>query len=122
MQELTIRVVAMPKDANPDGDVFGGWILSMMDMAAAVPARKLARTRVVTVAVEEMKFLLPVFIGDCIECYTTIEKVGKTSITVRVDTMVERRENNAKQKVTEGRFILVAIDKMRQPVQVVQSS
>ncbi len=120
MQEPSIRVVAMPKDANPDGDVFGGWILSMMDMAAAIPARKLARGRVVTVAVDEMKFLLPVFIGDCVECYATIERVGTSSITVRVETLVERRENYEKQKVTEGRFILVAIDKERKPLKLPQ--
>ena len=64
-----IRVVAMPKDANPDGDVFGGWILSMMDIAGAIPARKTAKSRIVTVAMDSVRFHLPVFIGDCIECY-----------------------------------------------------
>lgn len=114
----SIRVVAMPGDANPDGDVFGGWILSMMDIAGAIPARKLAKTRVVTVAMDSVRFLMPVFIGDCIECYTTIEKVGTTSITVRVDTFVERREGQEKLKVTEGRLTYVAIDEKRQKIRV----
>ena len=73
-QLAAIRIVAMPKDANPDGDVFGGWILSMMDIAGAVPARRVAGTRIVTVAMENVQFLLPVFIGDCLECYSHVEK------------------------------------------------
>jgi acyl-CoA thioesterase YciA len=113
MSEPVIRIVAMPKDANPDGDVFGGWILSMMDIAGAIPARRAAKTRIVTVAMDNVKFLLPVFIGDCLECYAHIEKIGTTSITVKVDTFVERRESGVKLKVTEGRLIYVAIDKDR---------
>ncbi len=118
MPEPSIRVVALPKDANPDGDIFGGWILSMMDIAGSIPARKLAKTRVVTVAMENIQFLLPVLIGDCLECYSYIEKIGKSSITVKVDTIVDRMEGGEKQKVTEGRFVYVAIDKDRKPVKV----
>jgi acyl-CoA thioesterase YciA len=118
MTEPMIRVVAHPKDANPDGDVFGGWILSLMDMAGAIPARKRARTRVVTIAVDQMKFLLPVYIGDCLECYATIERVGRTSMTVMVEAMVERREGGQRLRVTEGRFTYVAIDKNRAPLAV----
>lgn len=120
MPEPAIRLIALPKDANPDGDVFGGWILSMMDMAGAIPARKLAKTRVVTVAIENMQFLLPVFIGDCVECYAHVEKIGETSITVRIETFVERKEGGEKLKVTEGRFIYVAIDKDRKKVKVLR--
>jgi acyl-CoA thioesterase YciA len=116
--ELMIRVVAMPKDANPDGDIFGGWILSMMDMAGAIPARRRARTRVVTIAVEHIRFLLPVTIGDCVECYAEIEKLGNTSMTVRVETYVSRRESMERYKVTEGRFIYVAIDSERKPIPI----
>jgi acyl-CoA thioesterase YciA len=117
--EPSIRIVAMPKDANPDGDVFGGWILSMMDVAGAIPARKLAKTRVVTVAIDNLQFHLPVFIGDCIECYAHIEKVGNTSITVRVETFVDRREGSGeKLKVTEGRITYVAIDANRNKIKV----
>ena len=115
-----IRVVARPKDANPDGDVFGGWILSMMDIAGAIPARKHAKTRIVTVALDNVHFLLPVFIGDCVECYATIEKVGNSSMTVKVETFVERREGGEKLKVTEGRFVYVAVDRNRKPVKISQ--
>jgi acyl-CoA thioesterase YciA len=120
MPEPAIRIVALPKDANPDGDVFGGWILSMMDLAGAIPARKLAKTRVVTVAMDNVQFLLPVFIGDCLECYSYIEKIGTTSITVKVETIVDRMEGGEKQKVTEGRFVYVAIDSERKKVKVLR--
>jgi acyl-CoA thioesterase YciA len=120
MSEAAIRIVAHPKDANPDGDVFGGWILSMMDIAGAIPARKLAKTRVVTVAMDNVQFLLPVYIGDCLECYATVEKIGHTSITVKVETMVDRREGGEKLKVTEGRLVYVAIDNDRNKVPVLR--
>jgi acyl-CoA thioesterase YciA len=120
MAEPAIRIIAMPGDANPDGDVFGGWILSMMDIAGAIPARRIAKTRVVTVAMDNIQFLLPVFIGDCIECYSTIEKLGTSSITVKVETFVERRISGEKYKVTEGRLIYVAIDKDRNKIPVLR--
>ena len=116
--EPSVKVIAMPKDANPDGDVFGGWILSMMDLAGALPARRLAKKRVVTVALDNVQFLEPVFIGDMVECFATIEKVGRTSITVKVDTFVERRESGECQKVTEGHFVYVALGKDREPAPV----
>ena len=118
MTEPAIRIIAMPRDSNPDGDVFGGWILSMMDIAGSIPARKLAKTRVVTVAMDNVQFHLPVFIGDCMECYAYVEKVGRTSITVRVEIFVERREGEEKLKVTEGRLVYVAIDKERRKVEI----
>jgi acyl-CoA thioesterase YciA len=109
LSELAIKVIAMPADSNSDGDMFGGWILSMMDLAGAVPARKRARMRIVTVAVENIVFHKPVFVGDCLECYAHIEKTGRSSITVKVETFVERREKQGKEKITEGRFVYVAI-------------
>lgn len=118
MKTPAIRIVAMPKDANPDGDIFGGWILSMMDTAGAIPARKLAKTRVVTVAIDNVQFHLPVFVGDCIECYAEIEKVGKTSITVKVEVFVDRSEGGELMKVTEGRLVYVAVDQERNKVLV----
>jgi len=118
MGESVIRIVTMPKDANPDGDVFGGWILSMMDIAGAVPARRIAKTRVVTVAMDNVKFHLPVFIGDCVECIANVEKVGNTSITIKVDIYVDRRESGERLKVTEGRLVYVAIDKDRNKIPV----
>jgi acyl-CoA thioesterase YciA len=116
MNEPAIKVIAMPKDANADGDMFGGWILSMMDLAGSIPARKRARTRIVTVAVDHIVFHKPVFVGDCLECFAQIEKTGRSSITVKVETFVERREQAGKEKVTEGRFVYVAIGKDRKSV------
>lgn len=115
-KEPAIKVIAMPADSNADGDMFGGWILSMMDLAGAVPARKLARRRIVTVAVENIVFHKPVFVGDCLECYAHIEKTGRSSITVKVETYVERREKEEKEKITEGRFVYVAIGPDRKSV------
>jgi acyl-CoA thioesterase YciA len=117
-REPSIKVIAMPTDSNADGDMFGGWILSMMDLAGALPARKRAGTRIVTVAVENIVFHKPVFIGDCLECYAEIEKIGRTSMTIRVETFVERKESTTKEKITEGRFVYVAIGKDRKPVEI----
>ncbi len=116
-----IKVIAMPADANADGDIFGGWILSQMDLAGGIVARDRARCRVVTVAVENMTFHLPVYIGDCVECYGEIVRIGRTSIRVRIETWVERRcrQPNAatlREKVTEGEFIYVAINEDRKAV------
>jgi acyl-CoA thioesterase YciA len=120
--ELAIRVVAMPADANPDGDVFGGWILSQMDLAAWVHARKITTHRLVTVAIDNIVFHKPVYVGDCILCHVATEKIGRTSITVKVDVMVERRESYEVDQVTEGRFVYVAIGPDRSPVPVSPAS
>ena len=113
-----IKVIAMPADSNADGNMFGGWIMSMMDLAAYVPARKVAKKRLVTVAIDSVTFHKPVFIGDCLECYAEVEKVGRTSITIKVDAYVERKESLDKEKVTEGRFVMVAIGPDRKPVPI----
>lgn len=115
-KEPSVKVIAMPADANADGDMFGGWILSMMDLAGALPARKRAKKRIVTVAVENIVFHKPVFVGDCLECYAVIEKTGRSSITVLVETFVERREKEEKEKITEGRFVYVAIGPDRKSI------
>lgn len=117
-KEPAIKIIAMPKDANSDGDMFGGWILSMMDLAGSIPARKTAKCRIVTVAVESIVFHKPVFVGDCLECYAHVEKIGRTSMTVKVETYVERRDRQAKEKITEGRFVFVAIGPDRRPVEI----
>lgn len=117
-KELVIKVVAMPCDTNPDGDMFGGWILSQMDLAAYLHARKLAQHKIVTVAIDNIVFHLPVLVGDCLICYATIEKIGCTSITVKIDAMVERKGSHKQEKVTEGRFTFVAIGADRKPVPV----
>ncbi len=109
-KEPWLRTIAMPADANPNGDIFGGWIMAQMDLAGAVPAFQRAKGRVATVAVDAMTFHRPVFIGDHVSCYATVRKVGRTSITVDVETWVERRRDGRHEKVTEGVFTYVAID------------
>jgi acyl-CoA thioesterase YciA len=118
-KELVIKVVAMPGDTNPDGDMFGGWILSQMDLAAYLHARKVTPNKVVTVAIDDFTFHQPVFVGDCLICYASIEKVGRTSIVVHIEAIVERKENHRQEKVTEGNFIFVAIGPDRRPVPIV---
>lgn len=120
--ELVIRVVAMPEDTNPSGDIFGGWLLSQMDLAAWVCARKQTRHRLATVALDNVVLHKPVFVGDCLLCYAKIERLGRTSITVRVDAMVERTDGGAEEQVTEGRFVLVAIGEDRRPIPLQEES
>ncbi len=117
-KELVIKVIAMPGDTNPDGDMFGGWILSQMDLAAYLHARKITKTTVVTVAIDNIVFHRPVLVGDCLLCYATTEKVGRTSVTVRIEAMVERKESHLTEQVTEGKFVFVAIDDQRKPIEI----
>ena len=117
-RDLVIRVVAMLADANPDGDMFGGWVLSQMDLGAWIQARKHTSHRVVTVAIDETVFHKPVYVGDCLLVYATTERIGRTSITIQIETLVERKESLATESVTEGRFVFVAIDESRQPIPI----
>ena len=119
-RELVIRVVAMPEDTNPSGDIFGGWLLSQMDLAAWVCARRHTTHRLATVALDNVVLHKPVFVGDCLLCYARVERVGRTSITVHVEALVERLDGGAVEQVTEGRFTLVAIGPDRRPVPVRQ--
>ena len=109
-----LRTFAMPADTNPSGDIFGGWLMGQMDVAGAVVAMRKAGGRVATVAAEAMTFHKPVFVGDEVSCFAEIEKVGRTSIRVRVETWTRRPVGPA-QKVTEGVFTYVAIGPDRQP-------
>lgn len=118
MRTPVIKIVAMPKDANSDGDIFGGWILSMMDMAGGIAARARAGSRVVTVAVDKLIFHKPVYVGDCVECFATVEKVGNTSLTVKIETFVLRKIGGSEEKVTEGHFVFVALGEDRKPRQI----
>ena len=118
-RELVIKGIAMPRDANPDGDIFGGWLVGQMDLAAYYYARKLTERKIVTAAQDNIVIHRPVFVGDCLLCYAQLERVGTTSITVRIDALVERRLGNNTESVTEGRFTLVAIDDNRRPVRFV---
>lgn len=109
-QQPSLRTLAMPANANANGDIFGGWLMSQMDIAGGTYAYYIARGRVATVGVEAMTFHLPVYIGDEVSCYCDTVKIGNTSITVDVDTWVRRRADGQKAKVTSGRFTFVAID------------
>jgi len=113
--DLTIRTVAMPGDTNPSGDIFGGWVLSQMDIAGGVAAAERSKSRVVTVAVEAMTFIAPVKIGDVLCVYTTIERVGTTSIAVFMEAWARRSRLQEREKVTDGRFVYVALDENGKP-------
>lgn len=113
--ELTLRTLAMPADANPAGDIFGGWVMSQMDLAAFVRANELAGGRTVTVAVHEIVFRKPVKIGDTLCVYTKIEKVGRTSITLKIEAWTRRHYKETRDKVTEAVFIMVAVDEDGNP-------
>ena len=114
----TIRVVAMPADTNPAGDIFGGWVMSQMDIAGSIAAVERANGRVVTVAVEAMTFISPVKVGDILCVYTSIERVGTTSITVAMEAWARRNRLADRVKVTDGRFVYVALgeDGKKRPI------
>jgi acyl-CoA thioesterase YciA len=115
-RQPTIRVVARPADTNAGGDIFGGWIMSQVDIAGSIAAYRRAQGRVVTVAVDSLQFHQPVFVGDLISCYADVIRVGRTSITVQVEVFAERDRGGIQHlKVTEARVTYVAIDQARQP-------
>ena len=116
--ELTMRVPAMPADANAAGDVFGGWVISQMDLAAGISGADRARGRVATVAVNALTFRKPVKIGDTLSVYSTIQKVGRTSITILVEAWAQRHLTRELVKVTEGIFVMVALDAAGQPAEI----
>jgi len=115
-----IRLVAMPADANAAGDIFGGWIMSQVDIAGSVVATRRAKGRVVTVAVNSFEFHQPVFIGDLISCYAEVSRVGNTSLTVNVKVYAERSRLESPIKVTQAVLTYVAVDDQRKPRPVVQ--
>jgi acyl-CoA thioesterase YciA len=120
-REPTIRVAAMPSDANYTGDIFGGWLMGQVDIAGSIPAVHRAKGRVATVAVNSFVFKQPIFVGDIVSFYTQIVKVGRTSITVDVEVFVQR--NPAKPqcvKVTEAQLTYVAVSEDRKPRAVPQ--
>jgi acyl-CoA thioesterase YciA len=108
--ELSLRTVAMPADTNPAGDIFGGWIMSLMDLGAGVAAGTRAKGRVATAAVSNLSFLQPVKVGDVVCVYTEITRTGRTSITVGVEAYVLRRNQGERVRVTAAEFVLVAVD------------
>jgi acyl-CoA thioesterase YciA len=116
--ELTLRTLAMPADANAAGDIFGGWVMAQMDLACGIRAAERARGRVVTAAVQEMAFAMPVKIGDTLCVYTEIARVGRTSMTLKVETWAQRYLTHVMEKVTEATFVMVALDAEGKPTPV----
>lgn len=119
--ELVIRTIAMPADTNPSGDIFGGWIMSQMDLGSGIVAAKTSQSRVVTVAMEGLSFLQPVRVGDTVACYAWIEKIGRTSMTIPVEVWVQRYRSGEQVRVTQGVFTYVAVDAEGKPIPVRRS-
>ena len=119
--ELTIRTIAMPKDTNANGDIFGGWLVSQMDIGAAILARQICQGRVTTVAIEKMTFIKPVYTGDVVCCYAELQKVGKTSMHINMQVWTIPHDATTRQKVAEGIFVFVAIDENGRPKPVYSS-
>lgn len=106
---LALRMKTLPNDANSSGDIFGGWLMSQIDIAGAIAAAKRAKGKVVTVAVKELKFIKPLFVYDLVSFYTEVTGVGKTSITVNVDVYAERLPNEGVVKVSDATLVYVAV-------------
>lgn len=107
---LAIQTIAMPAHTNPRGDIFAGWVVSQMDLAAGIAALDVAKGRVATVAINGMKFLTAVHVGAIVSCYTQITKVGRSSVHINVEVWINDKETFEPLKVTEGEFVFVAID------------
>src|SRR5580658_4652630 len=116
--DLCIRTLAMPADTNQNGDIFGGWLLSQMDIGGGVFASKTAKSRTVTVAIEAMNFRKPVYVGDLVSVHANLVKVGRTSITVHLEAWVLRRRETHSILVTDGNFTYVAIDDQGHPQEI----
>lgn len=117
-REPAVRTLAMPADANPNGDIFGGWLMAQMDLAGGIVAGARAEGRVATVAVDGMEFHEPVYIGDLVSCYADIVRVGHTSITIKIETYARSGRGGETVKVTEGTFVYVAINDRGRPRKV----
>jgi acyl-CoA thioesterase YciA len=113
--DLSIRTLAMPADTNQNGDIFGGWLLSQMDIGGGIFASRVANSRTVTVAIDAMNFRKPVFVGDVVSVHANLVRVGKTSITVRLEAWVMRRKETNSILVTDGNFTYVSIDDQGHP-------
>jgi acyl-CoA thioesterase YciA len=113
--ELAVRTLAMPADTNPAGDIFGGWIMSLMDVAGGIAAVTHAGGRVVTVAATDMVFLRPVKVGDVVCCYCDLARTGRTSLTLHVEAWVLRQGQGERIKVTSADFTYVALDEKGRP-------
>jgi acyl-CoA thioesterase YciA len=108
--ELALQTVAMPKDTNATGDIFGGWLLSQMDLAGLITAMEVAKGRAATVAIDGMAFLTPVHVGAVVSCYCDVLEIGRSSIRIIVEVWINSQHDGEPIKVTEGEFVFVAID------------
>lgn len=113
--DLSIRTLAMPADTNANGDIFGGWLLSQMDIGGGIFASKIAKSRTVTVAIEAMNFRKPVFVGDVVSIHANLVRIGKTSLTVHLEAWILRRKEMHPILVTDGNFTYVSIDDQGHP-------
>jgi acyl-CoA thioesterase YciA len=113
--ELVIRTIAMPAQTNSNGDVFGGWLLSQMDLGGAICARNTARSRVTTVAIDAMAFHHPVYVGDIVSCHAQLLKIGRTSMRIAIEAWAQRHKGGEHVRVTQGTFTYVAIDDQGRP-------
>jgi acyl-CoA thioesterase YciA len=113
-----VRTVPQPADMNGNGDIFGGWVLSQMDVAGGTMAARVAKGRVATVAITAMTFVQPIKVGDLVSIYGEVSKIGRTSITIALETVVQRRLDPTPIRVTHGTFVFVAIDEEGKPRQV----
>jgi acyl-CoA thioesterase YciA len=120
--ELVIQTIAMPKDSNRNGDIFGGWLVAQMDLGSAILAARIAKARVATVAIDAMEFLHPVRVGDTVACYAWVEKIGTTSMTIPVEAWVQRYITGKEVRVTQAVFVHVAIDENGKPIPVKRES
>jgi acyl-CoA thioesterase YciA len=120
--ELAVRTLAMPADTNPAGDIFGGWLMSLMDVAGGIAAGAVAQGRMATVAATDMAFLRPVKVGDVVCCYTDLARRGRTSLTFRVEAWVLRQRLGDRIKVTSADFTYVALDEDGRPRPVIRAS
>lgn len=116
--DLVIRTVAMGSHTNFNGDIFGGWVMSQMDMGAGIVATRIAKKRVTTVAVDQIVFLNPVKVGDMVSCYGELIKIGNTSMKIKIEVWILRKLSTEEIKVTEGIFTFVAIDEFGRPTPV----
>jgi acyl-CoA thioesterase YciA len=116
--DIVVRTIAMPADTNAKGDVFGGWLVSQMDLGGAVLAHGIARSRVVTVAIDAMSFVAPVRVGDTVTCYARLVDIGRTSLKIMLEAWSQHFSGEAQQCVTRGLFTYVAIDEHGKPQRV----
>jgi acyl-CoA thioesterase YciA len=113
--KLTVRTIAMPADTNANGDIFGGWVVSQMDLAGGITGAERAKGRIVTVAIDAMAFIRPVRVGDVLSVYTRIESMGHTSMRIHIEAWVSRFLTDVREKVTVATFVFVAIDENGRP-------